>query len=87
MCSIEETMLELLATMKAKLDAGLVDTVFKVSHSVLLRTKELLDAADISKLRQWWDRGYISPPHTIFHFSPTNHFFPTPQAHSFPPSQ
>ena len=36
---------------KAKLDAGRVDTVFKVGDQVLLRTKELLDAADIVKLR------------------------------------
>ena len=36
---------------KAKLDAGRVDTVFKVGDQVLLRTKELLDAADIGKLR------------------------------------
>ena len=37
---------------KAKLDAGRVDTVFKVGDRVLLRTKELLDAADIGKLRR-----------------------------------
>ena len=36
---------------KAKLDAGSVDTVFKVGERVLLRAKELLDAADIGKLR------------------------------------
>jgi hypothetical protein len=36
---------------KAKLDAGRVDTVFKVGDPVLLRTKELLDAADIGRLR------------------------------------
>jgi hypothetical protein len=35
----------------AKLDAGRVDTAFKVGGRVLLRTKELLDAADIGKLR------------------------------------
>ncbi len=42
---------------KAKLDAGRVDTVFKVGDRVLLRTKELLrlDAADIGKLRPRWD--------------------------------
>jgi hypothetical protein len=40
---------------KAKLDAGRVDTVFKVGDQVLLRTKELLDAADIGKLRPRWD--------------------------------
>ena len=38
-----------------KLDAGRVDTVFKVGDRVLLRTKELLDAADIGKLRPRWD--------------------------------
>jgi hypothetical protein len=36
---------------KAKLDAGRADTVFKVGDRVLLWTKELLDAADIGKLR------------------------------------
>jgi hypothetical protein len=40
---------------KAKLDAGRVDTVFKVGGQVLLRTKELLDAADIGKLRPRWE--------------------------------
>ena len=40
---------------KAKLDAGRVDTVFKVGDRVLLRTKDLLDAADIGKLRPRWD--------------------------------
>jgi hypothetical protein len=49
------TMRELLAAAqqerKAKLDAGRVDTVFNVGDRVLLRTKELLDAADIGKLR------------------------------------
>ncbi len=39
---------------KAKLDAGQVDTVVKVGDQVLLRTKELLDAADIGKLRPGW---------------------------------
>ena len=43
------------AELKAKLDAGRVDTVFKVGDRVLLRTKELLDAADIGKLRPRWD--------------------------------
>jgi hypothetical protein len=40
---------------KAKLDAGRVDTVFKVGDRVLLRTKELLNGADIGKLRPRWD--------------------------------
>ena len=44
------------AERKAKLDAGRVDTVFKVGDRVLLRTKELLDAADIGKLRPRWRR-------------------------------
>ncbi len=42
---------------KSKLDAGRVDTVFKVGYRMLLRTKEL-DAADImmiGKLRPRWD--------------------------------
>ena len=59
MRSIEATVRELLATTqaasKAKLDAGRVDTVFHVGDRVLLRTKELLDAADIGKLRPRWD--------------------------------
>ena len=48
-------MLKLLAAAQAeswiKLDAGRVDTVFQVGGQVLLRTKELLDASDVSKLR------------------------------------
>ena len=42
---------------KAELDRGLVDTTFQVGDSdrVLLRTKKLLDAADIGKLRPRWD--------------------------------
>ena len=47
---MEATVRELLAAAqanrKAKLDAGRVDTVFKVGDRVLLRTKALLDAAD-----------------------------------------
>ena len=43
------------AERKAKLDAGRVDTVFKVGDRVLLRTNELLDAANIGKLRPRWD--------------------------------
>ncbi len=43
---------------KTKLDAGRVDTVFKVCDRVLLRTKELLNAADIGKLRQLWDAPF-----------------------------
>ena len=58
MRSIEATVRELLATTqaarKAKLDAGRVDTVFKVGDRVLLRTKELLDAAGVGKLRPLW---------------------------------
>ena len=43
------------AACKVKLAAGRVDTVFKVGDQVLLRSKELLDAADIGKLRPRWD--------------------------------
>ena len=43
------------AERKVKLDAGRVDTVFKVGDRVLLRTKELLDSAEIDKLRPRWD--------------------------------
>jgi hypothetical protein len=56
---MEATVRELLAAAqaerKARLDRGRVDTVFKVGDRVLLRTKELLDAADIGKLRPRWD--------------------------------
>ena len=59
MLAMEVTVRELLAAsqaeQKVKLDAGRVDTVFKVGDRVLLRTKELLDAADIGKLRPRWD--------------------------------
>jgi hypothetical protein len=54
MRELELTLCELLAAAqqerKARLDAGRVDTVFKVGDRVLLLTKELLDAADIGKL-------------------------------------
>jgi hypothetical protein len=59
MRAMEATVRELLvatqAERKARLDAGRVDTVFKVGDRVLLRTKELLDSADIGKLRPRWD--------------------------------
>jgi hypothetical protein len=59
MRTMELTVRELLAAAqqarKAKLDTGRVDTVFKVGDRVLLRTKELLDAADIGKLRPRWN--------------------------------
>ena len=40
---------------KAKLDQGRVDTVFQVGDEVMLRTAELLDAAEIGKLRPRWE--------------------------------
>jgi len=40
---------------KAALDPGRVDTAFKVGDQVLLRTKELLDAAEVGKLRPRWE--------------------------------
>ena len=59
MRAMEATVRELLAAAqaerKAKLDAGRVDTVFHVGDQVLLRTRELLDVADIGKLRPRWD--------------------------------
>jgi hypothetical protein len=59
MRAMEATVRELLAAAqaarKAKLDAGRVDTVFRIGDQVLLRTKELLDTADIGKLRPRWD--------------------------------
>ena len=36
---------------KAKLDADRVDTVFKVGDNMLLRTKKMLDSADMGRLR------------------------------------
>ena len=63
MRSIEATERELLAAaqaaIKAKLDAGRVDTVFKVGDRMLLRTQELLDAANIGKLRPRWDNPFM----------------------------
>ena len=59
MRAVEATVRELLAAAQAErktqLDAGRVDTVFQVGDRVLLRTKELLDDADIGKLRPRWD--------------------------------
>ena len=40
---------------KAAMDKGRVDTVFQVGDEVMLRTAELLDAADIGKLRPRWE--------------------------------
>ncbi len=59
MRELELQVRELLAAVqqerRAKLDAGRVDTVFKVGDQVLLRTKELLDAVDIGKLLLRWE--------------------------------
>ena len=59
MGAMEATVRELLAAAqadrKANLDAGRVDTVFQVGDHVQLRTKELLDDANIVKLRPRWD--------------------------------
>ena len=56
---MEGTVRELLAAAaaarKAKLAEGRADTVFKAGDRMLLLPKELLDAADIGKLRAWWD--------------------------------
>jgi hypothetical protein len=57
MRAIEATVRELLAAAhaahKAKLDPGRVDTRFVVGDRVLLRTKELLDAADTDLRPRW----------------------------------
>jgi hypothetical protein len=53
--TVQELLAAALAERKAKLDSGRVDTVFEVGDRALLRTKELLDAADIGKLRPRWD--------------------------------
>ena len=64
MRSIEATVRELLAARraasKAKLDAGRVDTLFKVGDRARLRTKALLDAANIGKLRPRWDGPFTA---------------------------
>ena len=52
---VRELLLAAQLERKAKLDEGRVDTVFKVGDRVMLRTAELLDAADIGKLRPRWD--------------------------------
>jgi hypothetical protein len=56
---MELTVRELLAAAqqerKAKRDAVRADTVLEVGGPVLLRTKAPLDAADVGKLRPWWD--------------------------------
>ena len=53
---------------KLALDQGRVDTVFQVGDEVLLRTKELLDAAEIGKLRPRWEGPFrvkaIAGPNT-----------------------
>ena len=49
--SVRELLAAAQAEQKAKLDAGLVYTVFTVGDRVLLRTTELLDAAD--NARHW----------------------------------
>ena len=56
--AVRELLAAAQAQQTAKLDAGLVDTVFTLGDRVLLRTKELLDAADIGKLRPRWDRPF-----------------------------
>ena len=40
---------------KAAMDKGRVDPVFRVGDEVMLRTAELLHAADIGKLRPRWE--------------------------------
>jgi hypothetical protein len=65
MLVIETTVRELLAAAqaerKAELNAGRVDTVFKVGEWVLLQTKGLLEHADIGELRPRWDGQARSP--------------------------
>jgi hypothetical protein len=65
MLQMEAAVWELLAAAqaarKAQLDAGRVNKVFKVGDLVLLRTKELLDAADIGKLQPRWDSPFSVP--------------------------
>ena len=50
---------------KAALDRGRVDTTFQVGDQVMLRTKELLDAAEVGKLRPRWEGPFpVAPTHT-----------------------
>ena len=60
---MESTVRELLAAAQAerkgKLDTGRVDTVFQVGDLVLLRTKELPDAADFGKVRPRLDGPWV----------------------------
>jgi hypothetical protein len=80
---MELTVHELLAAAqearKAKLDAGRVDTVFKVGDLVLLLTnlKELLDAADIGKLRPRWDHQWT------LHAGGPGHWVPKRPQHAY----
>ncbi len=55
---VQEVRALLLAAQQARkeqLDRGRVDTVIRVGDQVLLRTMELLDAAEIGKLRPRWE--------------------------------
>ena len=47
---------------KAALDRGRVDMTFQVGDQAMLRTKELLDAAEVGKLRPRWE---LSPPFPV----------------------
>ena len=40
---------------EAAVDQGRVETPFQVGEQVMVRTKELLDAAEVGKLRQGWE--------------------------------
>jgi hypothetical protein len=60
--TVRALLVEAQVACKAKLDAGRVDTVFTVGDQVMLRTKELLDAADIGKLRPRWDGPLTALP-------------------------
>ena len=74
------------AERKAKLDLGRVDVKFAQGNLVLVLSKELLDAADISKLRDLWEgpfkvikeaapNAYLLKVAKLFWFNPTVNLF------------
>ena len=56
---------------KAALDKGLVDTTFQVGYQVLLQTKELLEAAEVGKLCQWWECPFTVAADSLLLLAPT----------------
>ncbi len=75
MLTVRELLEVALQECKAKPNAGRVDTVLNLKVPVGLRTKELLDAAEIGKLRLRWNGPFTvtasqrarAPRHTLLH--------------------